>query len=482
MQMREKVVDTVASALESAGVIEEARLRRTTALAWPRIVTGFSIMSKHTVDVALVGWTVGATAVAGLSFAFAYWGVAKFVGIGLAGGTVSLVSRRYGGDDRTGASVAVLQSLWVAVLLSAPFVVVYAVFSTELVGVFGTRTEVVDAGGTYLAIVAPALLFEFLNLIGSRTYAGVGDTVTPMVIRAGGAILNIVLSAVLVFGLETGVVGVAVGTVVSVAAVTVFLGWGMLGRRYGVRGMSPSPVPLVPEGESPRVNLSVTRELLGVSAPLMARKVSEMAVVFPLLWIASSFGPVVVAGFEVGRRIRGLLSSFNWGLATASSALVGQELGAGDVTEAVEYGASIIRLSAVVYLLASGVVIVFAAPIAALFVSGAEEVTQATTFVRVAAVSGLALGVNGATTGALLGAGDTRWPFVVSIMGQYALALPVAAIGLVTTLGVGGLYIAFVLGMAFPAVANIARFRGGNWTETGVSMRTDMEVPESAEG
>jgi Na+-driven multidrug efflux pump len=53
---------------------------------------------------------------------------------------------------------------------------------------------------------------------------------------------------------------------------------------------------------------------------------------------------------------------------------------------------------------------------------------------------------------------------------------------LVTTLGVGGLYIAFVLGMAFPAVANIARFRGGNWTETGVSMRTDMEVPESAEG
>ena len=482
MWVREKVLDTVASALESAGVIEETRLRRTTALAWPRIVTGFSIMSKHTVDIALVGWTVGATAVAGLSFAFAYWGVAKFVGIGLAGGTVSLVSRSYGGDDRDAASVTVLQSLWVALALSTPFVVAYAVLSNELIGVFSTNTQVVDAGGTYLAIVAPALVFEFLNLIGSRTYAGVGDTVTPMVIRAGGALLNIVLSAVLVFGLGTGVVGVAVGTVVSVAAVTVFLGWGMLGRPYGVSGMSPSSVPIFPKDRSPRIDLSVTRELLGVSAPLMARKVSEMAVVFPLLWIASSFGPVVVAGFEVGRRIRGLLSSFNWGLATASSALVGQELGAGDVSEAIEYGASIIRLSAVVYLIGSGIVVLFAAPVAAFFVSGAEEVTQATTFVRVAAVSGLALGVNGATTGALLGAGDTRWPFAASIVGQYGLALPVAAVGLVTPLGVGGLYVAFVLGMAFPAVANIVRFRGGNWTEAGVAARTDADIPESVEG
>ena len=477
--MREKVVDALASALERGGVIEEKRLRRTTELAWPRIVTGFSIMSKHTVDIALVGWTVGATAVAGLSFAFAYWSIAKFVGIGLAGGTVSLVSRSYGGEDRHTASVTVLQSLWVSVLLSLPFVVAYAAFSTELIGVFGSDTEVIEAGGTYLAVVAPALVFEFLNLIGSRTYAGVGDTVTPMVIRAGGAVLNILLSGVLVFGRGMGVVGVAIGTVVSVAAVTVFLGWGMLGRRYGLLGMSPSPVSLVPEGESPRFDLSVTRDLLGVSVPLMARKVSETAVIFPLLWIASSFGPVVVAGFEVGRRIRGLLTSFNWGLATASSTLVGQKLGAGDTSEAVEYGTSIIRLSAVVYLIASGFVVVFAAPIAAFFVSGPEEVAQATTFVRVGAVSGLAFGVNGATTGALLGAGDTRLPFVTSIVGQYVLALPVAAVGLVTPLGVGGLYIAFVLGMAFPAVANMLRFRGGKWTEADATGTAD--VPESPE-
>ena len=467
--MRKKAAETVASALGRFGVIERERLRRTTDLAWPRVVTGFAIMSKHTVDVALVGWTVGATAVAGLAFAFAYWGVAKSVGIGLAGGTVSLVSRSYGGEDTEGAATAVAQSLLVAVALSAPFVVAYTAFSTELVGAFGSRPEVIGKGATYLVIVAPGLIFEYLNLIGSRTYAGVGDTVTPMVVRAGGALLNILLSAVLVFGLGAGVVGVAVGTVVSVAAVTVVLGWGTLGRRYGVRGLSRSPVPLSLDARSFKPDASVARELLGVSVPLMARKVSEMAVVFPLLWVASSFGPVVVAGFEVGRRVRALLSSFNWGLSTASSALVGQELGSGDFREAVVYGASIIRLSAVVYLSASAVVFVFASFIAYLFVSAPEGAVQATAFVRVAAVSAVALGVNGATTGALLGAGDTRWPFVASLVGQYAVAVPLAAAGLVTPLGVGGLYAAFVVGMAFPAVVNLRRFHRGGWVDSGVA-------------
>lgn len=37
-------------------------------------------------------------------------------------------------------------------------------------------------------------------MIASRTYAGVGDTFTPMVVRAGGALLNVVLTVWLVLG------------------------------------------------------------------------------------------------------------------------------------------------------------------------------------------------------------------------------------------------------------------------------------------
>jgi len=65
----------------------------------------------------------------------------------------------------------------------------------------------------------------------------------------------------------------------------------------------------------------------GLAAEI-GRRLAQGLVVFPLLWIAASFGPVVVTALEVGRRVRALINSVNWGLSLAASSLVGQHLGA----------------------------------------------------------------------------------------------------------------------------------------------------------
>lgn len=451
----------VAGVFERGGIIDADRLSETVSLAWPRTVTGFAIMSKRAVDLAVVGLAVGPTAVAGLAFAGAYWQVAKFLGIGLAGGTVGLVSQNYGGDESARAATVVKVGLWIALAISVPTVVAFVVFAEPLIGVLGSDPDAVRAGAVYLALVAPGILFEYLNLLASRTYAGVGDTFTPMVVRAGGAVLNVALSAGLVLGAGWGVAGAAVGTATATGVVTVLLGWGMLGRDYPGAGMAPSPVTLL-EGQS--FDRELAGQLLRVSAPLMARRTAEGLVVFPLLWIASAFGPLVVAGLEVGRRVRALVNSFSWGFGIASSTLVGQRLGAGEEREAEAVGDAIIRLSAVVYVVAVVVVLIAARPISTLFVSGTAEVAEATRFVRAAAVSTLALGIDGSATGVLRGAGDTRWPFVASLLGRYAVALPVAALGLaVEPLAVVGLYVALVAETAVPGVVNLWRVRTNAW-------------------
>lgn len=458
--MRQRVLDRTARCLERAGVIDREQFSRTMDLAWPRIVTGFAIMSKQTVDLALVGWAVGTTAVAGLAYAYAYWSLAKFVGIGLAGGTVALVSQNYGGEAYARASLVVKQGVWVALAVSLPVVVIYTLGADSLIGILGGDAEAIDHGATYLVIVAPALLFEYLNLLASRTYAGVGDTFTPMVARAGGGGLNIVLSVALVVS-GYGVTGVAVGTLVATAAVLLVLSWGLFGREYGSLGMAASPVPLKVGG--PQFDGVLARQLVSVSTPLVARRIAEMLVVFPLLWIAGTFGPIVVAAFEVGRRVRDLLVSFTWGFSIAASTLVGQHLGAGEEATADSYGHAILRLSIVVYLVAGTVVFLAAPWISRLFVSGAAELAQTTTFVRVTAVTAIFLGVNGSIVGALRGAGDTTWPFVATIAGQYGLALPAAVVGLLTPLGVRGLYLAMVLGALVPIAVNLWRYRSGRW-------------------
>ncbi len=469
-----RVGSALADALDRTGVIGRSRLRETLDLAWPRVVTGFAIMSKNTADLAIIGFVLGAPAVAGLAFAFAYWQLAKFLSIGLAGGTVALVSQNYGGDEVARAGRVVKASLLVAAAIAVPVVAVLVGFAEPLVGLVGGEGDALRFGTIYLVVTAPALLFEFFNMIASRTYAGVGDTFTPMVIRAGGAVLNVALTAGFVLGAGLGVFGAALGTTLSIAAVAVALSWGMSGRTYLGRGASPVPVTLA----GPWIDRELIGQLLRVSAPLMARRLAEGALVFPLLWIASTFGSTTVAALEVGRRVRALINSFSWGFSIAASTLVGQRLGAGEESLAATYGREVINLSVVVYLLAAAAVVLAAEPIATVFVDEPAAVAATATFVVVAALSAVPLGIDGSATGSLRGAGDTRYPFLATLVGLYLCALPAAALGLVTPLGVAALYVALVVETLVPAGLNLHRFRSNRWQVVSRRYRPSDAVDE----
>ena len=466
-----RLAAAIASLLARVGIIERDRLTATVDLAWPRIITGFAIMSKQTADLAMVGLAVGAPAVAGLAFAGAYWTVGKFVAIGLAGGTVGLVSQNYGGDAADRAATVVKQSIWVALALGLPIVVGYALFADRLIALLSDEPAAVGYGTTYLGIVAPALLCEFLNMIASRTYAGVSDTFTPMVIRAGGGVLNILISGTLIFGAGWGVAGAAVGTAVATGLVTLFFSWGMFGRDYFGRGASPVALSV----GGPQLDRELLGQLVRVSTPLIARRVAQGLATFPLLAITDSFGSETVAALEVGRRVRNLANSTSWGLSIASSTLVGQALGAGKESEATAYGSQIITLAFVIHVIVAAVVIALAEPIAALFVDDAAAVALSATFVAVSALSLIAMGVDGSATGALRGAGDTQVPFYASLIGLYVFTLPVAYLGIVTQLGVTALFVALVLETAVPSAVTLWRFNTGAWRAVSRDYRPGAE-------
>jgi Na+-driven multidrug efflux pump len=206
--------------------------------------------------------------------------------------------------------------------------------------------------------------------------------------------------------------------------------------------------------------------LLAVASPLMARRTAEMLVAFPLVAIAATFGPAVVAAYEVARRVRALIDSFSWGFSIAASTLVGQRLGAGDEADAEAYGLGIIRLSATVYVVVAAAVVALSRPVARLFVAG-DVVGVTAAFVAAGAVSVVFLGVDGSATGTLRGAGDTRYPFVASLLGRYGCAVPVAALGLLTPLGSDAVLLALIVETVVPAALNVRRVRSNRWKAIG---------------
>lgn len=467
IRLLKAVIYKLTTLLERANIIEQSRLRATVNLAWPRIVTGLARMSKQAADVAMVGLVLGPSAIAGLAFAYAYWQIGNRVSLGLSGGSISLVSQHHGGGKPELANRTITQSYLLATILTVPLVMLFYWYAESLISLLGSDSDAIEYGAAYLTVLAPAVFFEFYNKIASRIFAGIGDTFTPMLIRGGGAVVNICLNVILIFGVGLGVVGVALGTVISTVLVTIAFMWGLVGKSYPNR--EPLPVKFTLSG--PIIDPTIFRSLIGISTPLMFQELARAVVVFPLLAIAAVFGSVAVAGYEVGRRIRDLLNSLSWGFAMASSSLVGRHLGANKENTATAYGTEIIRLSFLSYVIGAIFVIIFTQPIAQLFTTDPDVVDLATSFIRVAAIASIGLGLDSSATGALRGAGDTRWPFYGAIIGLYVFTIPVTYLGILTPLGIYALYLSLLVETFIPAVISMYRYYSGTWRGVSRSIR-----------
>ncbi|UPV75263.1 MATE family efflux transporter [Halorussus limi] len=455
------LVLAVGRVLARAGLVSPERVRRTTDLAWPRIVTGLARMSKNAVDVAMVGSAVGPVAIAGIGFASPYWGVAFSLGGGLAGGTIALVSQRFGAGADDELALAVRGSALVVLAVSLPVAAAFWLFPTRLVAVMTDDPRTIELGATYLRILAVGVPFAGLNLVGSRIYIGADDSWTPMIVRGGGAIANIVLSGVLIFGLGLGVTGAAVGTVLSNVLVTGTFAAGLVAGR--LPGIGDLPVRVNPAGTY--YDRETIADLVRIGLPVVGRNGVWTVAKFPMLAIVGLFGPSVVAAYVIARRIWGLMNTPGWGFGLAASSLVGQELGEGDERGAEAYAYDIIAFSVATYVVAAVLVGLFAEPIVGLFVgeSGDATIPVAVELVYAACVAAVAQGVKSATAGPLDASGDTRWTFYSQVVGMFGVAIPVAYLGAATSLGLTGLYLSFVAETTVPALVNYHRFSTGKW-------------------
>ena len=483
-------------ALAKAGLIDRHRVVRTTDLAWPRIVTGIARMSKNAVDVAMVGVSVGTSAVAGVGFAGPYWGLAFALGGGVAGGTIALVSQRFGAEAYGELGDAVRSSVLLAVLITIPVSATFWTFPTRFIDVLSSNEDAIALGADYLRVVGLGVPFAALNLVGSRVLVGCDDAYTAMQVRAGGAVANIVLSALFIFGLGWGVEGAAVGTVLSnVIAVAAFTIGLVRGR---VPGIGEFPISIDPLGSY--VNPDMLRDLVEIGVPVGARNLVWTAAEFPMLAILDVFGENTVAAFVIARRIYGIMNAPGWGFGLASSSLVGQELGGEDPAEAEAYARDIIRFSVATYMVFAALTAVFAADLVTLFAETPEspEIPIAVNLVYAACVAVVFQGISGGAAGPLDAAGGTKIPFASQFLGMFCVSIPLAYVGAreatpaidvpglavtipevsLPAIGLWGVYLAFLAETTIPAAINYWRFHSGKWKKISEAYRPDAPADE----
>jgi putative MATE family efflux protein len=471
------VILLIGLALARVGLITPERARRATDLSWPRVVTGMARMSKNAADVAMVGAAPGIAAtpaISGVGFAGPFWGLAFSLGGGFAAGTIALVSQRFGAEAFDQLGQAIRSSVLVVVVTTLPISVAFWLFPSGLIGLLTDASQAIEFGATYLKIVGLGVPFAALNLVGSRALIGADDARIPMLLRGGGAIVNILLNAVFIFVFGLGVAGAAWGTVLSNILVT---GSFVAGLAIGwLPGIGQFPATVSPRGNY--LNLDDIRDIISIGTPVVGRNLVWTVTRFPMLAIVNLFGTTVVSAYVVTRRIWGLMNVPGWGFGLAASSLVGQELGAGDEATAEAYGREIVLLAVATYAVSAAIVAAFARPIVVLFGTEAAAVPIAVSLVYAGSIAIIPQGVNSTIAGALDATGDTNWPFIYRAIGMIGVSLPMAYLGATTPLGIFGLYLAFFGETLVPAIGNYYRFTTGRWKAISREYRPETSLDD----
>ncbi|MEL7155344.1 MAG: MATE family efflux transporter [Actinomycetota bacterium] len=403
-------------------------------------------------DTAIVG-RLGTPQLAGLALATTVLLSIHGLLIFLAYGTTATVSRLLGVGDTNEAARVSIQNLWLALALGLGSTVLVLAAARPLLVALGGSGPALDNGLLYLRISAFGLPALLVALAGAGIFHGRQNTRTPLAIAVSGAVGNLVLESVLVFGLGYGVGASALSTVVAqmaVAAAFVIraVGWG---RTIGV-SMRPSGSQLV--------------VLLAAGRPLMLRTLALRGAFTLATAVAARMGTVEVAAHQVGLQIWSTLALALDAVAIAGQALTGRWLGAGDVARARAAARRMVELDVAVGVGAAVAILALRQPIAHIFSRDPEVVAAVTTVLIWVAVFEPINGYVFALDGILIGAGDLRYlgrSMAVVATAFAAMAIAVSRWGPTLT----WLWLALGAFMALRAGALWVRWRGGAWAVTG---------------
>jgi len=212
-------------------------------------------------------------------------------------GTTTLVSHATGGRNRERANLLFNQSQVLSLVVGGVFFLVAMATRRVYAEAMSADATTLQLADEYLLWFIPALALQFGLIAMGSALRGTGNFRPGMVVQTATVILNIVLAPVLIFGwgtgIELGVAGAALSTLIAIAIGVVWMVVYFLPAdaylRFSFRDWAP--------------RFDLWRDMLKIGLPAGA-EFAFMAVYLMIVYVVSRpFGAAAQAGFGIGIRI-----------------------------------------------------------------------------------------------------------------------------------------------------------------------------------
>lgn len=402
-------------------------------------------------DTAIVG-RLGTEQLAGLAVASTVLLVGHAVFIFLAYGTTAAVGRLLGAGREHEAGIQAVQGMWLAAGVGVVLAAVGRPLAEPLLRLLGAEGAVLREGLIYLRISLLGFPAMLVMLAGVGYLRGRKDTVRPLVVALGTALVNLVLESVLIFGFDQGIGASALSTVVAqLIGAGAYVVW-------VAQGVRPLGVPLRPR-------LDVLAGLARSGVHLFLRTAALRGSFTAATAVAARMGTTELAAHQIAFELWNALALGLDAIAIGAQAMVAHRLGAGDAAGARAVGVVAIRWGLRVGLVAGAAVLVLRPVLPGLFSTDGAVVALTGFLLLHLAVQQPLNGVVFALDGVLIGAGDLRF-LAWAMAAAAAVFVPLAVLVGTSGAGIGWLWAALLVFMSVRGLVLLARFRTDTWART----------------
>ena len=344
------------------GVMPVGRLLATMSLP---IMISMLVQALYNVVDSMFVARIDEYALTALSMAFPIQNLMIAVAAGLGVGLNAVLSRALGAKDQESVSRAAASGMLLMAVCSAVFMLGGATIVHAFYAAQTDIPEIIAYGESYTRIVMLGCVGLFFQIHFERTLQSTGRTVLTMVSQGLGAILNIILDPILIFGLfgmpRMGVAGAAAATIIGqwiAAAVGLFMNLKMN--------------PEVPLGlHHFRIHGATLRRILAIGIPSVVMQSIGSVMTFCMNQIIIAFSSTAVAVFGVYFKLQSFIFMPVFGLNNGTVPIIAYNYGArrpDRMRKTIRYG-----VSAAVCIMAAGTLLFHAIPTQLLRIFDASE-------------------------------------------------------------------------------------------------------------